>query len=118
MSEEIIDLNDVMQRVQDDKELLLELLDIFQEDFLKKRQTLVESIAAGNIQKIKEAAHSIKGSSGNISAKPMYAVSLQLEQLAKEGTITGMDELVKTIDRQFEDLKAYTIKLKKEWGGG
>ena len=37
MAEDIIDLPDVLERVQDDKELLLELLDIFQEDFVSKR---------------------------------------------------------------------------------
>jgi len=40
MSEEIIDLKDVLERVQDDKELLDELLDIYQEDFVQKRQAL------------------------------------------------------------------------------
>ena len=34
MSEEIIDLKEVLERVQDDRELLNELLDIYQEDFL------------------------------------------------------------------------------------
>ena len=115
---EIIDLPDVMDRVQDDKELLLELLDIFQEDFLKKREALSEAVAAGDIFKIKEAAHSIKGASGNISAKSMHAVCLQLEGLAKTGTTAGMPELIKVIDGQFEELKVFAAKLKKEWAGG
>ena len=115
MSEEIIDLPDVLERVQDDKELLLELLDIFQEDFQKKREALGQAVAAGNIEKIKETAHSIKGSSGNISAKPMHASCLQLEQLAKSGTTTGMPDLVKAIDAQFEQVKVFAAKLKKEW---
>ncbi len=68
MSEEIIDLKDVLERVQDDKELLAELFDIYQEDFVVKRQALGEAITAKDITKIKEIAHSMKGSSGNISA--------------------------------------------------
>jgi histidine phosphotransfer protein HptB len=115
MSEEIIDLPDVMERVKYDKELLLELLDIFQEDFQKKRQVLVDAVAAGNIEKVKETAHSIKGSSGNISAKPMHTSCLKLEQLAKSGTTTGMSDLITVIDSQFEQVKAYAAKLKKEW---
>ena len=84
MSEEIIDLKDVLERVQDDKELLAELFDIYEEDFLIKRKVLGEAIAAGDIAKIKEVAHSMKGSSGNISAKPLHAACLKLESLAKE----------------------------------
>ncbi len=115
---EIIDLPDVLERVQDDKELLLELLDIFQEDFVNKRKALGEAITSSNIVKIKEVAHSMKGSSGNISAKPMHAACLQLEQLAKSNTTAGMEDLVKTIDVQFEQVKVFAAKLKKEWGGG
>ena len=118
MNEDSIDLPDVLERVQDDKQLLLELFDIFQEDFLKKRQMLGQAVAAGDIVKIREVAHAIKGSSGNLSAKPMYATCLQLEHLAKSGTTTGMDALIKVIDGQFEQVKVFAAKLKKEWGGG
>jgi hypothetical protein len=45
MSEEIIDLKDVLERVQDDKELLAELFDIYQEDFVIKRKALGDAIA-------------------------------------------------------------------------
>ena len=40
MSEEILDLKEVMERVQDDKELLLELFDIFITDYSEKRKLL------------------------------------------------------------------------------
>ena len=116
MNDAIIDLKDVMERVQDDKELLLELLDIFQDDFLKKRQALNEAIAASNITGIKEIAHSMKGSSGNISAKSMHATCLQLEHLAKSNSTAGMQDLMKDIDGQFEQIKAFAVKLKKDWG--
>ncbi len=118
MSELALDLPDVMERVGDDKELLLELLDIYQEDFVKKRQALGDAVAAGDIVKIKEVAHSMKGASGNISAKSMHASCLQLEQLAKSNTTAGMQDLVKIIDAQFESIKAHAAALKKEWGGG
>src|ERR1700691_5152951 len=98
MSEEIIDLKDVLERVQDDKELLAELFDIYQEDFVHKRQALGEAIAAKDIKKIKEISHSMKGSSGNISAKSLHAACLQLEVLAKEGKTDGMLEVVSKID--------------------
>ena len=115
MAEDIIDLPDLLERVQDDKELLLELLDIFQEDFLIKRQTLEEAIAKSDIVKVKEVAHSMKGASGNISAKRMYATCLELEQLAKSGQNTGMQDLFKTINGQFEEVKANALKLKQQF---
>jgi HPt (histidine-containing phosphotransfer) domain-containing protein len=115
MSEDIIDLPDVLERVQDDKELLLELLDIYQEDFVTKREALTEAVAKSDFSKVKEIAHSMKGASGNISAKRMYASCLQLEQFAKEGNAAGMQNLLKTIDIQFEEIKDNTVKLKKQF---
>jgi HPt (histidine-containing phosphotransfer) domain-containing protein len=114
MSEEIIDLKDVLERVQGDKELLVELFDIYQEDFVGKRQALGEAIAASNIAKIKEVAHSMKGASGNISAKPLHAACLKLEGLAKEGKTDGMQQLTADIDRYFEQVKAFAARFKKE----
>jgi HPt (histidine-containing phosphotransfer) domain-containing protein len=117
MSEEIIDLKDVLERVQDDKELLAELFDIYQEDFVVKRQALGAAIAAKDITKIKEVAHSMKGSSGNISAKPLHAACLKLEMLAKEGKTDGMDEVVVAIDGYYERIKVFAVNFKKELAG-
>ena len=117
MSEEIIDLKDVLERVQDDKELLVELFDIYQEDFVVKRKALGDAIAANDIAKIKEIAHSMKGSSGNISAKPLHAACLKLETLAKEGKTDGMQEVAETIDGYFERIKVFAAQFKKDLAG-
>lgn len=116
MSEEIIDLKDVLERVQDDKELLNELLDIYQEDFVTKRQALDEAIAAKDIGKIKAVAHSMKGASGNISAKPLHAACLKLETLAKDGKTDGMQEVAIEIDGYFEKIKIFAARFKKDLG--
>lgn len=117
MSEEIIDIKDVLERVQDDKELLVELFDIYQEDFIIKRKALGEAIAAHDIAKIKEIAHSMKGSSGNISAKPLHAACLKIESLAKEGKTDGMQEVATAIDGYFERIKTFAAQFKKDMAG-
>ncbi len=115
MADDIIDLPDVLERVQDDKELLLELLDIYQEDFEIKRKALGDAISLKNFTTIKEIAHSMKGSSGNISAKRLYATCLQLEAQAKENNSAGLEDLLKMIDSQYEEVKANAIKLKNQF---
>ena len=116
MSEEIIDLKEVLERVQDDKELLNELLDIYQEDFVIKRRLLGEAVVARDLPKIKEIAHSMKGSSGNISAKPLHLACLKLESLAKEGKTDEMAAVVVSIDNYFEEIKVFAARFKKELG--
>ena len=114
---EIIDLKDFMERVQDDKELLLELLDIFQEDFVGKRQSLAEALKSNDISKIKEVAHSLKGASGNISAKALHANFLKMEGAAKSNDLAQASGLLSEIDGQFEQIKQFAAKIKKEFSG-
>ena len=113
---DMIDLPDVLERVQDDKELLLELLDIFQEDFVGKRKALTQALQEKDAQKIKELAHSIKGASGNISAKAMHANCLKIEQMARENNLTQIESLLLDLNGQFEALKENIVKLKKQFG--
>ncbi|MBL8012401.1 MAG: Hpt domain-containing protein [Candidatus Omnitrophica bacterium] len=112
---EIIDLKDFMERVQDDKELLLELLDIFQEDFVIKRQALQTAVSASDIAKIKEVAHSLKGASGNISAKEMHANFLKIEQAVKVNDLGQLGPILQEVDTQFELIKKFAAQLKKDF---
>jgi len=83
MSEDLLDVNEFMERVQDDKELLLELLDIFLADYMEKRKTLQEAVDGQDFEQIKGVAHSLKGASGNISAKSMCEIFSSLEEMGK-----------------------------------
>lgn len=112
---EIIDLKDFMERVQDDKELLLELLDIFQEDFVGKMQAMQEAVKSNDIAKIKEVAHSLKGASGNISAQEMHANFLKIEGAVKNNDLAQAAVILKDIDVQFDQIKQFAVKIKKEF---
>ena len=116
MSEPIIDLKEVLERVQDDRDLLVEILDIYEQDFVEKRKVIESAIQRKDLEQIKSVAHSLKGSSGNISAKPLHAAWLRIEQLAKSNETTGIPETLQEIDRLFSDLKSYVVNLKKEFG--
>ena len=113
---EVIDLKDVLERVQDDRELLLELLDIYQEDFVGKKRALGEAVNGKDFSKIKELAHSLKGASGNISARGMHANLLKIEQMAGQNDLSQVNGILTELDRQFAQLKVYAAHLKKEWG--
>ena len=65
MSEQVVDLNEVMERVQDDKELLLELFEIFDKDYGQKIQTLKVAVGAKDIEVIKDVIHSTTGIEAN-----------------------------------------------------
>jgi HPt (histidine-containing phosphotransfer) domain-containing protein len=112
---DIIDMKDFMERVQDDKELLVELLQIYQDDFVIKRQALDDGIKTKDANKVREVAHSLKGASGNISAKEMHANFLKIEQLGKSGDLGPVPPILTEIDKQFVELKAFAAKVQQEF---
>ena len=114
-NDKAIDLADVLERVQDDWELLLELLDIFDQDFSAKRSVLAQMVMENNFDKVRDIAHSLKGASGNISAKPLFHSFYQLEKMGESRDLTRAGEVLKSIDAQIVELKASVVQLKKDY---
>ena len=114
MNKDIIDMEDVMERVQDDRELLMELLDIFQNDYIVKRKLFAQHLADKDAEQLRDVAHSLKGAAGNISATQMFATCMKIEKMADENTLAGMEELFKALDKQFEDLQSCIAELKRQ----
>jgi HPt (histidine-containing phosphotransfer) domain-containing protein len=113
---EIIDLKDALERVQDDKDLLLELFDIFTEDFAAKYPVFQQACQKGDGVTFKMMAHGFKGATGNISAARMHANCIELDNKAKTGDISGAGPQVELLGRQFEEFKAEAARVRKEFG--
>jgi two-component system, sensor histidine kinase and response regulator len=115
MSEEALDLKELLERVQDDKELTVELLDIFVEDYRTKRKNLNEAIGKKDFEEIKNITHALKGASGNISAKAVREILIQLETMGKNENIEGSQGLLSQLDKAFEELKERIKSVKEDF---
>ncbi len=113
---QIIDLKDAMERVQDDKELLLELFDIFTEDFVGKYAALQAAQAKGDSAEFQMLAHGLKGATGNISAAEMHENCVELDKKAKSCDIGDTGPKIVLLGQQFEAFKAEAARIKKEFG--
>ena len=116
MDEVVLDIEEFLERVQDDKELLFELFEIFIEDFEEKRALLTTAAAEKDYEKVRGIAHSIKGASGNISAKAVRVISMTLEDMGKESCLDGIEEILTKLDKAFEALVIRIEEVKKELG--
>ncbi len=117
MSEKVVDLQEVMERVQDDKELLLELFEIFTKDYLQKMQTLKIAITQRDLEVIKDIVHSITGAAGNISAKAVHSACLHIEGLCAVKDFAATQAALPLLDGHFKNLQARMAEIKKEFGG-
>jgi len=115
MSKKAIDIDDVLERVQDDHELLMELFDIFQEDFAEKRKTMDDFIQQGDFEQIRNMVHSLKGAAGNISAVDIHATCAKLEHLAESNDLEGIKSLMGSLDEQYKALQSNIAEIKQSF---
>lgn len=118
MDPTVIDLDDVMERVQDDKELLLELFDIFEEDYARRRKVLGDALAARNFETIRDVIHSIKGAAGNIGAKTLHAICQNIERMAMDENLNGIVQAMPLLDEQYGAVQGHIAQLRVQFGKG
>jgi HPt (histidine-containing phosphotransfer) domain-containing protein len=114
MGENVLDLKEFLERVQEDKDLLLELLDIYVADYQQKRQTLEVVLKDNNFEEIRNIAHSLKGASGNISAKDLRELFYRIENMGKNKTPGDVPSLIIEMDTKFAELLKRIEDVKKE----
>ncbi len=110
MSNDAIDMKEVMERVQDDRELLIELVQIFTDDYAEKKQTLALVVAKNDFDQVKNISHAMKGAAGNISAKKIRVSFLELEQMAKDKDLSRAQPVLNAIEEQFKELKDFAAR--------
>ncbi len=116
MNEDLFDVKEFLERVQEDKELLVELIGIYLEDYEGKRKILGEAIVANDYEAVRSVAHSLKGSSGNISAKSLRELFWKLEDMGKANNLNGAADLLQNVDGIFAQFVKRVSNLKEEMG--
>ncbi|HEY0757673.1 MAG TPA: Hpt domain-containing protein [Acidisarcina sp.] len=69
LSAGVINMPDLLARVDDDAELLGELFEIFAEEFPRLSSLLTEAVEAQDMAAAEKAAHTLKGMLANLSAE-------------------------------------------------
>jgi two-component system, sensor histidine kinase and response regulator len=99
------DLTRALERVENDRELLQEMIDLFIADYPQHVEEIREGIAAGDTARIKFAAHTLKGSVGNFAAQAAFDAALRLEKLAGAGNFDEMNEAFRELEDAMQQLR-------------
>ena len=81
----VFDIDSALERVDDDRELLAEILDLFQGQSERLQGEIELAVRAGDGLGLERSAHSLKGSAGNISALEVQHLTLCLETFGRDG---------------------------------
>ncbi len=112
--ENIIDREEVMERVDGDLELLMEMVELFCHDYPKLLSQMRDAIENKDDEALEHSAHTLKGTVGNFSAIGAYETAFRLEKMAREGDITNASEVYITLAGEIERLEPVLIALGTE----
>jgi len=111
---EIIDREELMSRLDGDMELLEELFELFVEDYPQFLGDIEAAIQNCDGQKLKQAAHTLKGAVGNFAAKKAFDLAFQLEMMGQEEQFQGAQEVFDELKTAIEEIKQVLAAMKQE----
>ncbi len=97
-AEAAIDLVDLAERTCDDRELLVELVEIFRSDAPDQMRTLRAALEAGDATVVERRAHHLRGSLCNLAARPAADAALAIETLARAGRLADVTPAVERLE--------------------
>ena len=101
---ELIDRVSLLERVEGDRELLTEMIHLFQEDAPNLLTAMRDALQRGDMAVLERSAHSLKGAASNLSAKATTAAALQLEKDAKNKDAESAKKSLAEVERAVEHL--------------
>ncbi|GAP05993.1 protein containing PAS domain S-box [Anaerolinea thermolimosa] len=96
---------------EDEPDFLTELIDIYLEDAAVLVSEIEEKTRSGDLGGVRQAAHTLKGSSGNLGALVLSKICYEMELCAKNGDLAGAQ---KVLPRLVEEFEMVTTQLRKE----
>lgn len=83
MAKDFIDIEELLERTENDRELMRDLLTIFKEEFPQRLETLREAAESLNANQVVREAHALKGMLSNLAAVEPAAAVAELERLGR-----------------------------------
>ena len=107
---------ELLERVDNDRELVRELLTIFKGDFPRTIGSLAAAVSSGDVNNSVSLSHALKGMLSNLGGARAAAAAARLEELARAGEIAALrgayDVLEREAGRLLPELDAYMAEVK------
>ncbi|HYL85794.1 MAG TPA: Hpt domain-containing protein [Candidatus Angelobacter sp.] len=101
-----INVKELLTRVENDRELMLDLLAIFKEEFPGRQQALRQAVQSLDAPRVAAEAHALKGMLSNLAAREAAGAAARLEQMGKRGETSKFGEALAAFDATAKELLA------------
>ncbi len=113
LSEPTLAVDELIERLGGDHAMAIEIAEISLQTMPELVDPLREAIARGESRQIRERAHAIKSSLGNIGARRAHRLAARLESEAAAGDLAGCRATHGLLDGELERLRPKLIDLAK-----
>ncbi|WP_273844167.1 PAS domain S-box protein [Rubrobacter calidifluminis] len=96
---------------EDDPDLVSELVEMYLEDAPRRIEEIRRALHAGDAHALAQAAHTLKGSSGNMGATRVQELAAGLQEAGDSGDLSGAEEKLASLERAFDRAKAALLAL-------
>ena len=101
-----LDLEGALERVDGDRELLMELVEIFFDVYQEQVEQLIAAVDGGDSEQVFSVAHSIKGAAGNVGAMAASHCAREIELRGHQSSLQGAQGLVDQLQQQVAKFRA------------
>ncbi len=101
-----MDLKALGENLGLEEDEFLEIVEIFIDTADEDIEKLVAANVSKNIEAVSEAAHSLKGSAGNLGFSELSEISATLENGARNNSIENLSENLPLLTEKLNEIKA------------
>jgi HPt (histidine-containing phosphotransfer) domain-containing protein len=99
-----VNFAELLERVENDHELLWDLLTIFKRDFPRYRDSLIEAIARAEMKQVESSSHTLKGMFSNLAMARAAAAAGHLEQMGGDRERAGLEDALAHLEHELASL--------------
>jgi HPt (histidine-containing phosphotransfer) domain-containing protein len=116
-SEPIWNVDEFLERIDNDQVLLRELLIIFKEDFPRTMRSLESAVTSQDLKSCARLSHTLKGMLSSLGAIRATAAAAKLEVLSSAGETASLQTALKALESEAEsllpELDAYVAEVRR-----
>jgi HPt (histidine-containing phosphotransfer) domain-containing protein len=100
----VFNFADLLDRVENDHELLRDLLAIFKQDYPRYLLSLKGAVLRSEMEQVQASSHALRGMLSNLAMARAADAAANLEQMARNGEKAGLKDALALLEQEVADL--------------
>jgi len=106
-----IDMQKALEAVDGDRELMIELINMFLEELPDTMSNLESCVQNANAEDIERKSHTLKGALGNFGADKAVELSFALEKAGRFNELKNASDTLNALQSEMERVRSYFLEL-------